>query len=160
MLLFVFLSIGSTVMAEEVSFKQTIFIKSNKAKLWEALTTPEWINRYYMVPVLKMGSSKNAIIEYGAKDQVMISGKILAFEKEKKLSHTFLFGPLHKGTGDDDATIVTYEITEQNGLLILSLTHSGFQSKNQTYHSVTGGWPYILSNLKTLLETGKTLTEE
>jgi hypothetical protein len=53
---------------------------------------------------------------------------------------------------------VTYDI-EPGGdaMCVLYLTHSGFQSKNQTFTDITGGWPVILSSLKTLLETGKPL---
>ena len=62
-------------------------------------------------------------------------------------------------TKNDKSSIVTYEIIEEHGLLRLVLTHSGFTEKNDTYYNVTGGWPYILSNMKTYLETGKTLKE-
>jgi hypothetical protein len=40
----------------------------------------------------------------------------------------------------------------------LSITHDGFtEGELNTYRKVGGGWPYILSNLKSLLETGEPL---
>ena len=39
----------------------------------------------------------------------------------------------------------------------LSVTHSVPVEKSKLIHAVSGGWPQILSNLKTLLETGKPL---
>ena len=83
----------------------------------------------------------------------------ISFVREK-FSHSFKFIQSHPEAKNEESSIVTYEIFEDNGLIGLSLTHSGFKEKNQTYHNVTGGWPYILSNLKTYLETGKTLTEK
>ena len=37
----------------------------------------------------------------------------------------------------------------------LTVTHTGFKSEDQTFADVTGGWPVILSSLKSVLETGK-----
>ena len=105
-----------------------------------------------------MGSKKGETISYGVEAQIFIEGEILEFKKQEKLTHSFRFAGKPKAEGDQ-GTIVTYEIVEQQDLLILILTHSGFKGKNQTYQDITGGWPYILSNLKTLLETGKTLRE-
>ncbi|EDM27120.1 hypothetical protein LNTAR_15662 [Lentisphaera araneosa HTCC2155] len=147
---------GAGLMANEVKFEQMVYIKTTKAKLWNALTQPETINKYYMCPILKMGSKKGEIISYGVEGQTFIEGEILEFKKQEKLTHSFRFAGKPKAKGDQ-GTMVTYEIVEQQGLLILILTHSGFRAKNQTYKDITGGWPYILSNLKTLLETGKTL---
>ena len=41
---------------------------------------------------------------------------------------------------------------------LLSVTHGGFPSENITYNATEGGWPMILSGLKTLVETGEKLT--
>jgi hypothetical protein len=40
----------------------------------------------------------------------------------------------------------------------LTCTHDGFEGETGTYRSVAGGWPLIVSGLKTLLETGELLT--
>ena len=146
-------------MAEEVQYQQIIYIKANKEQVWKALTQAEFINKYYMCPVLSMGSAKGDKISFGFKDQIFIEGEILKLQVNKTFSHSFKFIEAHPEAQDDSSSIVTYEIIEEHGLLRLVLTHSGFKERNATYANVTGGWPYILSNLKTYLETGKTLKE-
>lgn len=39
-------------------------------------------------------------------------------------------------------------------------THSGLEADSEMHQGVTEGWPAVLSNLKTLLETGETLSDE
>jgi len=154
------LFMSNLVMAdEEVSFEQVVYIKASKAEVWKALTDPDTISKYYLCPVLTMGTKKGEALSFGVQDTVLIEGEILELEKEKTFSHTFKFIAAHPEAKEDKPTTVTYEITDQDGLLQLVLVHSGFAERNDTYEHVTGGWPYILSNLKTYLETGKTLKE-
>lgn len=146
--------------ANDISFEQTIFIKSTKEKVWNALVKPEIVQKYFLCPLKEIKLKNEAPIIYGNKEFDLIKGKIINFEENKNLVHTFKFlPPGHEGTEKDEETKVSYIIEEDEGITILTLVHEGFKEKNQSYHNVTGGWPYILSNLKTLLETGKTLNE-
>ena len=91
----------------------------------------------------------------------LIKGKIIAYKVNESLIHSFKFlPPGHDKTESDAETTVSYHLKESDGVVQLTLRHSGFKKKNQTYANVTGGWPWILSNLKTLLETGKSLQEK
>jgi uncharacterized protein YndB with AHSA1/START domain len=156
---FLILTLGLTLMAEDIQYQQIIYIKSSKEKVWAALTEADTINKYYMCPILTMGKSEGEKISFGFKDQVFIEGKILKLKTNQIFSHSFKFIESHPEAKNDSSSIVTYEIIEEHGLLRLNLTHSGFKERNATYANITGGWPYILSNLKTYLETGKTLKE-
>ncbi|MCM8531887.1 MAG: SRPBCC domain-containing protein [Lentisphaeraceae bacterium] len=146
--------------AEEIKFEQTIFIKSNTTKVWDALTNPEIVKKYFLCPLKSIGCKKGDKLIYGNKEFDLIKGKIVHFDKKKVFAHSFKFlPPGHDNTKSDEETMVRYTLEEDESLVVLTLTHKGFKEKNQTYHNVTGGWPYILSNLKTYLETGKTLNE-
>ncbi len=57
----------------------------------------------------------------------------------------------------DAPTRVTYEIHQQGDCCRLTLTHDEFEGETNTYKNTSGGWPGILSGLKTLLETGQPL---
>ena len=158
---FLFLLSLASVKADDISFEQTIFIKSSSEKVWDALTNPQIVKAYFLCPLKKIGNAKGEDIIYGTEKDDLIKGKIISFNKNKEFSHSFKFlPPGHEGTEKDEATKVTYSMTEDEGVVILTLVHSGFKEKNQSYHNVTGGWPYILSNLKTYLETGKTLYQK
>ena len=146
--------------SHDIKYEQVIYIKSTKEKIWNALTKADIISKYYMCPVQSIGSKKGEGISFGDKGETFISGKILDIEINTKFSHSFKFKQSDSDAKNDESTIVTYELFDDNGLIVLVLTHSGFKEENETYHNITGGWPYILSNLKTYLETGKTLTEK
>ena len=60
----------------------------------------------------------------------------------------------------DAPTRVTWEIKdEMPGVSRLTVTHHGLVADTTTLEQVAGGWPFILSGLKTLLETGKGFDE-
>ena len=158
---FIFLFGILNLMAEDISFSTTIFIKASKTQVWNALVEPKEVSKYFMCPMIRMGNKIGDSIEYGIGKDVMISGKIVEFKIEDALSYSFMFDPeSHKGTEKDAQTLVNVTISEDKGITTLNLVHGGFQGKDQTYANIVGGWPWILSNLKTYLETGKTLIEK
>jgi hypothetical protein len=54
---------------------------------------------------------------------------------------------------------MSWEIEETApGVSKLTVIHDGFEARTETYTQVTGGWPWIVSGLKSLLETGEPLT--
>ena len=55
---------------------------------------------------------------------------------------------------------VTFELSEKHGLTKLTTIHDDFPSGSKVYDNVAGGWPYILSGLKTLVETGAPMKAE
>lgn len=61
----------------------------------------------------------------------------------------------------DDATKhsrVTFDLDPQGGGLVrLTVTHEDLERDPQMLEGISGGWPKVLSNLKTLLETGRPL---
>jgi uncharacterized protein YndB with AHSA1/START domain len=143
-----------------IEFEMTVFIKADSKQVWESLVNPDIVKRYHFIPLIKPVESVGDDVSYGFENNRMIAGKAIEIDRGKKLSHSFVFNPdSHAGTEEDQASVVIYEISEQDGLSILTLTHRGFKERNQTYENVVGGWPYILSSLKTLLETGKSLQE-
>ncbi len=54
---------------------------------------------------------------------------------------------------------VAFEIDDLGEFVKLTVIHDGFEPGSEVLESISQGWPHILSNLKTLLETGATLPE-
>ena len=86
------------------------------------------------------------------------SGEILAFEPPKRLSIRWrnAFMPELKAEGFSHCL---FELEPMGEAVKLTVTHSVPVAKSKLVEAVSGGWPQILSNLKTLLETGKPLIE-
>ena len=62
-----------------------------------------------------------------------------------------------KNTKDESPALATFTIVPYGKLVKLTLTHEGFAEGSQFFRGISGGWPAILSNFKSLLETGRTL---
>jgi uncharacterized protein YndB with AHSA1/START domain len=133
-------------------FHYTILIAKPAADVWSALTEKKLVDQYYMVPLHTLELKKGGKISYGV-DKEMITGTITDFEAPKTLVHTFKFT-----NKENTETRVSYDIKPiGDAMCALTITHTGFEEKNQAFSDITGGWPIIASSLKTLLEIGKSM---
>jgi uncharacterized protein YndB with AHSA1/START domain len=87
----------------------------------------------------------------------MVEGRVLEAEPPRRLVHTWrsLYDP---ELAADRPSRVTWEIAEEApGVCRLTVTHDDFDSETATYRNVAGGWMWVLSGLKSVLETGEPL---
>jgi uncharacterized protein YndB with AHSA1/START domain/DNA-binding transcriptional ArsR family regulator len=145
-------------MAESPRHVYVVYIRTTAEKLWEALTTPEETKRFYFGTEVRSRLEPGAPIEYvltdaSGKERVPVVGEVVEVVPNRRLVHTFRFP-----SNPDEPTRVTYEIEPAGaGTVKLTLTHDGFAGETKTWKEVGGGWPQIVSALKTLLETGQEL---
>jgi uncharacterized protein YndB with AHSA1/START domain len=138
-------------------FVYITYIRTTPQKLWEALTTPEFMKQYWYGVVAetdwKPGSSWKLILPDG---RTADTGEILEAEPMKRLVIKWRneFKPELKAEG---YTRCTMEIEQDGDIAKLSIVHEIDMADSKTIEAVSGGWPRILSNLKSLLETGKVL---
>jgi uncharacterized protein YndB with AHSA1/START domain len=134
-----------------------IYIKTTPERLWEAITDNELRQKYNFGVGIKSdweSGSRYEAIHPGA--GIAISeGENLEVHPPRRLvqSMTALWSDDVKQEGTSK---VTWEIEPVGDSCQLTVTHSDLRedANNELY----GGWPMILSGLKTLLETGETLT--
>ena len=134
-----------------------IYIKTTPEKLWQAITDPEMRSGYqFGVGVYsdwKQGSNYE-----GTSPQLpapIFGGENTLVDPPHKLVQTF------NALWNDDAkregtSRVTWEIEQIEDSCRLTVTHD--QLRSDAMPELYGGWPMILSGLKTLLETGEPLT--
>jgi uncharacterized protein YndB with AHSA1/START domain len=148
-----------------------IVIKASAQAIWDALTQPEWTERYayggraeYDMTVggrfSYMASAE--MKSFGQPDEVIV-GKVIESDRPCKLVQTW--HPLFDAdTSAEQHTRLTYEIKEnQGGVCTVTITHdvtgapkvAGMVSGGGDPTRGAGGWPWILSDLKSLLETGQ-----
>ena len=134
-----------------------IYIKTTPERLWEAITDPDQRAKYNFGARTNKDWTKGAKFEMSAMDgQVALGdGEILEVDPPRKLVHTM------RALWSDDVksegfSRVTWEIEPINDSCRLLLTHD--QLREDANGELYGGWPMILSGLKTLLETGELLT--
>lgn len=133
-------------------FHYTLFVAKPAKDVWAALTEKKTIDQYHMAPVHTLELKVGGKISYGGKSE-LISGTITKIEAPKTLQHTFKFSG-----SEDPETQVAYEIKAiGDAMCSLTISHTGFKEKDQSFADITGGWPVIASSMKTLLETGQAM---
>lgn len=136
-----------------------VYIKATPERLWQAITDPAQTRIYYFGSLIESDFQVGSPLRYRQPDgSVDIDGEVLEIDPPRKLVHSFT---TRWEASEDPPTTVTWEITPVGSETCrLAVTHGGFPSENATYESVRGGWPMILSGLKTLVETGEPLKIE
>ncbi|MFC5406011.1 SRPBCC family protein [Cohnella soli] len=142
----------------KTSFVYVTYIATTPEKLWEALTNGEFTEQYFfgreVVSDWKVGSS----FQLMNKNTVEHDGEVLVSEPYRILTVSWSV----KDDEGDRVSKVTYELTPMKGTVKLTLRHEDLLEKdigedNGKFDSFNTGWPVILSNLKSLLETGQPL---
>jgi len=137
-----------------------IIIKAPQEGVWEAITKPEFTSRYYYSSTLKTDLTVGSPFTYHMPDSSpIVEGEVMASEPPNRLVHTYrsLWPPLN----EDAPTKVTWELESMpRSVTKVTVVHEDFQGKTATYTGLQGGgWTWILSNMKTLLETGEPMPE-
>jgi uncharacterized protein YndB with AHSA1/START domain len=127
-------------------------IAATPERVWTALTDPEFTRRFWNGRVLESDwrTGSAITIRHDYDDQVDSTGTVLVADRPKRLSYV----STHP---DGRESTVTFELRATGDVVALTVTHTGLDTEGAMFRLVSGGWPFVLSNLKTLLETGDVL---
>ena len=134
-----------------------IYIKTTPERLWEAITNPELRAKYSFGVGVESdwtnGSPYRA--EHPRAGMAISEGENLEVDAPRRLVQTFnaLWSDEVRAAG---TSRVTWDIEQVEDSCRLTVTHD--QLPEGVNNQIYGGWPMILSGLKTLLETGEELT--
>jgi uncharacterized protein YndB with AHSA1/START domain len=133
-----------------------IYIKTTPERLWEAITDPQMRSKYNFGARINSDFSAGSPYQQSTPDgRLLGEGENLEVDPPRRLVQSMraLWGDDVKAEG---TSRVTWEIHPVGDSCYLKVTHDQLRegANNQLY----GGWPMILSGLKTLLETGELLT--
>jgi uncharacterized protein YndB with AHSA1/START domain/biotin operon repressor len=146
---------------EEMEKVYEIYIKTTPERLWRAITDPAQRAKYsFGVGVRSQwtpGSAYQAgvTVDAGAETLQIAEGENLEVDPPRRLVQTFraLWSDAVK---DEGMSRVTWDIEPIGDSCRLTVTHDRLRADANP--ELYGGWPQILSGLKTLLETGELLT--
>jgi uncharacterized protein YndB with AHSA1/START domain len=148
-----------TTMTAQTTQVYSVFIRATPEQVWDAITKPEFTTRYFH------GSRIESTFEPGARylslagdgKQELADGEILESEPPRLLRHTWR-SLWDAETAGEEPSRVTWEIeAQEGGVTKLTVVHDQLEASPKTAEGVAGGWSYVLSGLKTLLETGEPL---
>jgi uncharacterized protein YndB with AHSA1/START domain len=134
-----------------------IYIRTTPERLWQAITDPDIRSKYNFGSVIATDWKPGSPLEmtHPKAPGPLGSGEIVEVDPPRRLVHTFmaLWSDEVKSEG---TSRVTWEIEPVGDSCRLTLTHD--QMREGANSEIYGGWPMILSGLKTWLETGELLT--
>ncbi len=160
----------ATTYPAATAFVYVSYIRTTPEKLWEALTTPAFIRRYFG------GGGPESDWRVGSPVAWSMGGEpghdwgqhVLEADPPRRLAYTWHnYQPEMQemfGWSDEDLARLRQEPVSRvafdiepvaEGAVKLTVTHDGFVPGSEMMAGVAGGWPGILSNLKSLLETGE-----
>jgi uncharacterized protein YndB with AHSA1/START domain len=134
-----------------------IYIKTTPERLWKAITDAELRSKYHFGTETRSDWTTGSRYEQVGSDgsQVLSEGENLEVDPPRRLVQSLraVWGEDVKSEG---TSRVTWEIEPVGDSCRLTVTHD--QLREGANDQLYGGWPMILSGLKTLLETGELLT--
>ena len=134
-----------------------IFIRTTREQLWEALTESDYTLKYYYASTVESDWEPGSPLLYKIGDDTAIVAEVLEATPPEKLVTTF-DAQWDDAVRADSPSRITWILEEaEPGVSKLTVVHDGFERETATFEQVAGGMPYILSGLKTLLETGEPL---
>jgi uncharacterized protein YndB with AHSA1/START domain len=155
-----------------------VYIKARQERVWQAITDPEWTVRYGYAgraeydPELRAGAQYRGMLSDEAKRRatelghpapdVGVDGEILEVDPPRRLVQTFRM-VMEPTMAAEGFTRVTWELEEREGATKVTVVHEleGAQVLAQVMSGGAedigggGGWSWILSDLKSVLETGE-----
>lgn len=143
------------VEAAETRQVYQVFIKSTPEMVWNAITTPEFTKQYFYGTAIEVTPERS--ICHGPDGTLWADQAVMEFNPPRRLVQEwhFLYDP---EMAKEASSRVTWEIDVVNeGVCKLTVIHDQLEGAPETAKSVSGGWMYVLSGLKTVLETGKGL---
>ena len=159
-----------------------VYIKATPQAIWDAITKPEWSERYgYGGRVeydLRPGGAYRALASEAMKKagaemgfptpDVIVDGEVIEADPPRRLVQTWRM-LMDEAMAAEGFTRLTYEIAEgKGGVTKLTVTHelegapklAAVTGGGMEDTGAGGGWSWVLSDLKTLLETGTPMDPE
>jgi uncharacterized protein YndB with AHSA1/START domain len=160
----------TTTTETDVTHVYRVYIKATPQAIWDAITKPEWTERYgyggRAEYDLRPGGAYRGLTNEGMRamgaGEVAVDGEVIECDPPRRLVQTWRM-VMDPECAAEGFTRLTYEIGEpQDGVTRLTVLHdltgapklARMTSGSLEDTGAGGGWNWVLSGLKTLLETG------
>jgi uncharacterized protein YndB with AHSA1/START domain len=151
--------------AKKPDFVYVTYIATTPEKLWQALMDTDMMAQWWVDP--KAGCARVNVSDWkpgspwehrraDGSNAVDIVGKVIEADSSKRLVYSWA----RPGDVSDASkhSRVTFDIVQYTDSLVkLTVAHDDLAKDPSMLSGVSGGWPTVLSNLKTFLETGHAL---
>jgi uncharacterized protein YndB with AHSA1/START domain len=143
-----------TTLIAQTTQVYNVFVRATPEQVWEAITRPEFTERYFHGVRVEVRDGRR----FSAIGDMEWDEEVLEADPPRRLVHQWI-SAYDPEMAAEEPSRVTWEIEpQQDGISLLTVVHDRLENAPKTAEGVSGtGWMYVLSNLKTLLETGEPL---
>lgn len=142
------------------TFVYVTYIRTTPEKLWSALTDPQFMKQYWFGVHGESGWTAGSPWKLVSGDgHVLDSGEIVEAHPPRRLVIRWQ-NMAKPELNSEGASLCTMELEAVRRAVKLSITHSIEREPSKLIAAVSGGWPKVLANLKSLLETGAVALDE
>jgi uncharacterized protein YndB with AHSA1/START domain len=137
----------------------TTYIRATPEQVWHALTDPDLTGRFWghaQISEWTIGSKVEHVRTDGS-GIADATGTVVEAERPRRLAFSF-DDPRQADNPTFEPSVVAFDIESHGDIVKLTLTQARLQSVEDLY-AIGQGWPAVLANLKTLLETGDVLPQ-
>lgn len=145
-----------------MEFKYEFYIGAAPEQVWDAFVSPEGTRQTFFGCVIHSTFEAGASFQYvgpgtEGDETVHVYGTILAYEPNKIFSVLEHPGPSYRPNHAELESTITFTLEAVGETTKLTLINNKFTEDHPSLETVDGQWWMILSNLKTYVETGKSL---
>lgn len=137
-------------------FAYTIYIKTTPEKLWHALTDTEFTRSYWFGCTLSSDWTVGSRMHMDRYGKVVNECVVLESDPPRRLSYSW-HSIFDEDMKTEKPSRVTFVLEPDGSSVKLTVTHEDFAEGSKVLPDISGGWPLVLSSLKSILETGQPL---
>jgi uncharacterized protein YndB with AHSA1/START domain len=142
-----------TTLTAQTTQVYSVFIRATPEQIWDAITKSEFTQQYFYGASIDVRDGRR----FCAVGDAVWDEEVFEADPPHRLVHGWIAGYDSEMAAETESR-VTWEIEAQDGgITKLTVVHDQLEGAPKTAESVAGGWMYVLSGLKTLVETGKPL---
>src|SRR5215475_8520216 len=137
------------------SYVYVTYIETSPETLWQALTDGDFTERYWFGHRVTSDWQVGSAYRFVNQGKPMVEGKVLASDPPRRLAYSW--DVVKEGAARERTSRVTFDLVPRGKVIKLVVTHDEVDERGQTLRDVSAGWPMVLANLKSILETGHTI---
>lgn len=152
---------GRMEMADKPQHVFQVYIRATPEQVWDAIVKPEFTAKYFFGSHVSTSGKAGSSIRHYAPDRETLWSDDVIFEADppRRLVHSWR-ALYDAELAAEPPSRVTWEIDAQpGGVTRLTVIHDQLEQSPKTAASVSGGWMFVISGLKTVLETGQPMND-
>lgn len=140
----------------------TFYIAASVEKIWDIITKPEGTEKIFYGARIKSNLTKGSKIEYigpgrDGQETLHIYGEVLEYKAYQCFQHTSQVGQVYQNNRQSYKSVITYLLSDMGNYRRLDVIHDQWDEQDPSYENTKANWWLMLSNIKTLAETGNAL---